>query len=201
MRRIEDLRAPVEISSVTERLYLKTREALAKTGYLFVVAIEPLSLGQLVGSRKTRNRFGRVNDSLVLRATVPQQMEIAINPKNLRIANSNLKSAPEQARMIQQEEEILKDKLPGKLRGLISMRVQSASVQAQLDIKYQKETGRVIFTDWYGHTDSLTGYGVAVDVGRDYPTGRLRIGDWYEERDPHVFAFPAVVLPPRKLVL
>lgn len=192
--------ASFEIPTVSEEQYVKTHEALAKKGYTFVVAIEPLSIGQLV-TGETSQRFGYVNPSEHMRAIVPLQMEVAINPKNLRIKNSNSKSTDDQIKMIKDEEESLKGKLPQEIRDLISMHIQNASTLAQLDDKYQKETGKVLFTNWFGRTDDQTVPGDVADVGRGDPTFRLRVSVWHRGNGVDgVFAVPVVVLP-RKLVI
>jgi len=191
-----------EIPTVSKELYMKTREALAKEGYTFVVNIESVSIGQLASDPVISQHFGYVNPSEKMRAIVPQQMEVAINPNNLRIENSNnYKSTDTQIGMIKKEEADLKDKLPKEIRNLISMRMQSASVLAQLDDKYQKETRKVLFTDWFGRTDDQTVPGGVAHVGRRDPTHGLHVGDW--SRDGALdgfFAVPVVVLP-RKLAV
>ncbi len=193
------LKAPdptFEIPTVSEELYKKTREALAKEGYTFVVAIESLSIGQLATDEVTRQRFGFVNSSEKMRAIVPPQMEVAIDPKNLRIRNSNSKSTETQIKMIKDEETGLKSKLPQEVRNLISMRMQNASVLAQLDDKYQKEKGKVLFTNWSGRTDDQTVPGHVAFIGRLDPTLGLFLDGWLRDRGRgDVFAVSAVVLP------
>ena len=190
-----------ETPTVNEDLYLKTRESLAKEGYTFIVDIEPLSIGQLATGQATRKSFGYVNPSENMRAIAPQQMEVAINPNNLRIPNSNSKSTDTQIGMIQKEETALKGKLSQEVKDLINMRMQNASVLAQLDHKYQEETGEVLFTDWFGRTDDQTIPGNVADVGRLDPTGGLDVVDCRRGRGPgYVFAVPVVVLP-RKLAV
>lgn len=74
--------------------------------------------------------------------------------------------------------------------------MQNASVLAQLDFKYQEETGKVLFTDWFGRTDDQTVSGGVVGVGRFDPTSRLVVCGWPRDRGSSiVFAFHAVVLP------
>lgn len=188
-----------EIPTVNEELYLKTREALAKEGYAFVVDILPVSIGQLATDEETSQRFEYVNASENMRAIVPPQMEVVINPKNLKIKSSNSKSTDEQIRMLKKEEAALKAKLPQGIRDIVSIRMQNASVLAQIDGKYQKETGKVLFTDWYGRTDDQTVPGHVVRVGRADPAGRLVVKRWHRAHgDDNVFAVPVVVLP-RKL--
>lgn len=190
-----------EIPTVSEEQYLKTREALAKEGYAFVVDILQVSIGQLATDEATSQRFGYVNPSENMRAMVPPRMEVAINLQNLRIKNSNYKSTDAQIKMIKGEEASLKGKLPQEVRNLISMRMQNASVLAQLDDKHERETGKALFTNWFGRTDDQTVPGSVAGVGRRGPTSGLGVGDWYRGGGlGSVFAVPVVVLP-RKLAV
>lgn len=190
-----------EIPTVREELYTRTLEALAKEGYTFVVDILPVSIGQLATDKATSQRFGYVSASENMRAIIPPQMKVAINPNNLRITNSNSKSTDTQIEMIKEEEAALKGKLPQEVRNLISMRIKNASVLAQLDDKYQKKTGKVLFTNWSGRTDDQTVPDVVVGVGRVTPTSGLHVVGWgrsFGRAD--IFVVPVVVLP-RKLVV
>lgn len=185
-----------EIPTVSEEVYTQAREALAKEGFTFVVGIEPISVGQLATDRVTGRRFSYVNPSEGMRAIVPQQMEVAINPRNLRVRNSNRKSTDTQIRMIQEEEARLRGKLPEDVRDLISMRIQHASVLAQLDARYKEETGNVVFTDWFGRTDDQTSPGRVAFVGRIDPSIGLDVDGWSRAGgSDSVFGVPVVVLP------
>lgn len=187
-----------EIPTVSAELYVKTRKALAKKGYTFIVDILPVSIGQLAKDEATNQR---VNASENMRAIVPPQMEVAINPKNLRIKNSNSKSTEDQIRMLKEEEKALKVKLPQEIRDIISIRMQTASVLAQVDAKYQKKTGKVLFTNWFGRTDDQTIPGGVVIVGRFDSASRLDVCVWPRGYGvDFVFAVPVVVLP-RKLAV
>lgn len=190
-----------EIPTVNESWYLKTREALAKEGYTFVIDILPVSIGQLVADEATSQRFGYVNASVSMRAIVPQRMEVAINPNNLRIKKSNNKPTGDQIRILKEEAAALKAKLPSEVRGLVSMRMPNASVLVQLDNKYQEETGEPLFTAWFGRTDDQTVPGRVAGVGRGGPAGRLNVFDWRRDGGTgDVFVVPMVVFP-RKLAV
>ena len=194
---------PIEIPTVAEALYGQTRKALAKEGFTFIAAIEPVSIGQLVTDEATSQYFGYVNTSENMRAIVPPQMEVAINPKNLRNRDSNFKSTDTQIRMIQEEEAALKGKLSQEVRDFISMRIQNASVLAQLDSKYHSKTRKVLFTNWFGRTDDQTrSPGFVASVGRHAPAHHLFVDDWVRGYGGGllIFAFPVVVLP-RKLAV
>ena len=193
---VQTSEASFEIPAVNEKLYMKTREALKNEGYTFVVAIESLSIGQLALASVIRQRFGYVNTSENMRGIVPQQMEVAINPKKLRIKDSNSKSTDAQIKMIEDEETSLKGKLPQEVRDIVSMRIQNASVLAQLDGKYREERGEVLFTDWFGRTDDQTVPGHVACVGRRASADRLGVSDWHRgDGDGRVFAVSVVVLP------
>lgn len=193
--------APFEIPRVSEELYVKTREALAKEGFTFIVAIEPVSVGQLATDEATSQHFDYFNASENVCAIIPTQMEVAINPKNLRIKNSNSKSTDDQIRTIQKEERSLKGKLPKEVRNFISMRMQNASVLLQLDFKYHKETGKVLFTNWHGRTDDETSHGSVATVGRSDPTRKLSVGGWIRgDGYDRLFALAAVVFPQKLAV-
>lgn len=184
----------IEAFEVGERLYLETRMALSEVGYSFFMDIKPRSVERIMGDEKMGSRFDWVNDSETMRAIVPPGMEVAINPNKLRIEISKSKSIAAQMQALKTAEMTLKSQLPEKLRDLIIMSTLSASALAQLDLKFQDEMGSLIFTNWYGLSDSRTGYGAPVSVGRDNPTEKLRIGDW-DENKIKIFLVPAVVLP------
>lgn len=191
----------LEIPTVSEEMYAKIREALAKEGYTFVVNILPSSVGQLATDSLTSQRFGYVNSSENMRAIVPLQMEVAINPKRFRIPKSNSKSTDVQIGMLAEEERALQAKLPQEVRNLIRIPIQSTSVLAQLDDKYEKETGKLLFTSWFGRTDDQTVPGGVAGVGRLGPADGLRVVVWFRGRGyGSVFVVPVVVLP-RKLVV
>ncbi len=190
----------IEIPTVSEGVYIRTREALAKTGFKFVVAIEPVSIAQLVVSGATGQRFGYINPSEKMRSNIPPQMEVAIDLNNVRIKHSNDRSTDTQIEMIREQEAALKGRLPEDLRGFISMIMpKHASILAQLDLEHQKRKGKALFTYWFSRTDDQTLPGHVARVGRPDPTVGLFVDDW--DRDlgyDHVFAVPVVVLP-RKL--
>ncbi len=192
----------LEIPIVNEGLYNKTREALEKQGLSFIVAIAPESIGQLAARTETGSFFGYINSSRQMRSNVPPQIELAIDPNNFRIANSNNLPTDVQFEWIKGEETILKGKLPADVRNVISLlRPKHASILAQLDFGHQKRTGKVLFTDWFGRTDDQTVPGYVARVGRSHPTLRLGVGDWSRgSGGGDVFAVSAVVLP-RKLAV
>lgn len=210
--RTDNPEASIEIPTVSELLYMKTREALAKEGYIFVVNIESVSIGQLLSHQATSLHFEYVNPSENMRTIVPPQMEVVVNPKSRRIENSNSKSTDVQIRMIEEEEAVLRVRLPKEVRNLISMRVQNVSVLVQTHFKYKEATGKVFFANdkfggllgggWFAGTDDQTSPGRVAFVGRYSAPRGLYIGDTNRARnneDNNVFA-PRLVVLPRKLV-
>lgn len=189
-----------EIPAVSEELYVKTREALAKEGFTFFADIKPVSIGQLAIDKGPTPFFDYINPSEKMRCNVPPQIEVAIDPNNFGIEGSNYKSRDDQIKKIQEKETALKSKLPKEVRDLISMRMpKQASILAQLDFEHQKQTGKILFTSWFGRTDDQTAPGLVAHVGRDDPTERLLVCGW-----PRVFGYRyafavSVVVLPRKL--
>lgn len=194
------VQAPIEIPRVSKEVYTLTREALVKEGFTFVADIKPVSVCQLAANEGTTPFFDYINPSEKMRSNVPPQIEVAIDPSNFRIEGSNYKSADDQIKKIQEQEISLKGKLSKDVRGFISMiRPRHASILAQLDFEHQKQTGKKLFTNWFGRTDDQTVPGVVAHVGRDYQTEKLLVCGWSRSHGyPYVFAVSAVVLP-RKL--
>ncbi len=179
-----------KIPAASKELYVKTREALAKEGYFFIVDILPVSIGKI---------FGYTSENM--RATVPPQMEVVINPKKLTIGASS--SWPsDQRSAIEKEEAALKARLPQEIRDLVGMPMQNTSVLMQIDDVYKEYTGKVLFTNWRGRTyDDQTSPGDSGSIGRSDPTSEIWGHDWNRGNEPgHVFAVPVVVLP-RKLTV
>ena len=200
---IERLRGPelFRIRTVTKEQYTKTLEDLEKEGYTFVVAIDPVSIGQLATGEATSKHFDYLNPSRNVWDIRPPRMEVAINPNKLRVKKSNFKSTDAQIRKIRKEEASLRGKLPQVVRNFISMRMQNASVLVQLDFKYQEKTGEVLFTNWHGRTDDQTVSGSTANVGRSDSTSRLSVGAWVRgDGYGPLFAVSVVVLP-RKFVV
>lgn len=198
--------ARFEILTVNEDLYLKTRKALAKEGYTFVVAINPVSIAQLAAGEGTGSLFEYINPSEKMRSNVPPQIEIAIDPNHVRIEASKHLSSNDHYKMIKEWEAALKRKLPKKVRDLISMSMPKyASILAQLDFEYQRRTGKKFFTNWFGLTYEPAS-GNVVGVGRGDPGSGLSVHGWIHGRGgiDGALVVPVVVLPrvrpPQKIV-
>lgn len=191
--------AAVEIPTVSKDLYTQTRDVLAREGFTFITAIQPVSIGQLLKDKTTKNLFGYIDPSKVMRSNVPPRIEVAIDPYNLRIKESNNKPTRIQNAMIGEQEAALKSKLPESVRGVISMAMpQHASVLVQLDLEYQRRTGvRALFTNWFGSADDQGAYSGCVSiVGRDNPIRNLRVESRFSTSGyDNTFAVAVVMLP------
>ncbi len=189
----------LEIPTVSEELYNKTREALAELGFTFITSIGSVSIGQLATDEVTSKRLGYVNASEDMRSIVPPKIEVAIDPKHFRIDGSNYQPTDTQIRIIQEHEAVLKGKLPEDVRDLISMLMPNASTLVQLDAAFQEQTGNVLFTNWFARTDDKTVPGLVAGVGRRDPSHPLDVYDWSRDYgNVNVFAASVVVLS-RKL--
>lgn len=188
-----------EIPVVSEERYSQTIEALAKIGFNFIVAIKPVSIGQLVEDEKTSKYFGHVNASPEMRSMVPKEMAVAINPDNLRISVNHLNTQEREAELKKQEAK-LKGRLPEAVKGLISMRLQGASVLAQVDISLMEKTGKKVFTDWSGRTGDETSSGNVAFVYRLSPSSLLDVTVWLTNADYASDFFVLMVVLPQKLV-
>lgn len=205
-RGLEPIRYAIEIPTVNEEVYQRVREAVEATGRTFVAAIRSVSVGDLLAEDKQREqkgkarRLGFVNDSKTMRATVPPEMEIAINPNMVRIEGSNNLSTDAQKTKIREAEAAWKKQLPEDVRPYVSMRMVDPSTYSQLEDSYMDGTGELLFPNFFARTDAQTVRGGVALVGRDDPTGRRYVLDWsVGNGDGRVFAVPVVVFP-RKLV-
>lgn len=191
------VQAPIEVPVVSKELYTLTREALTKEGFTFTADIKPVSIGQLAADEETTPFFDYINPSEKMRSNIPPQIEVAIDPNNFRIEDSIYMSTDDQIKKIQEKETALKGKLPKELRDLISMRMpKHTSILARLDFEHQKQTGKVLFTNWFGRTDDQTVPGLVAHVGRDDPTDKLLVCGWSRGHGyRYVFAVSVVVLP------
>ncbi|MBI4080273.1 MAG: hypothetical protein HY430_00715 [Candidatus Levybacteria bacterium] len=202
-RGLEPIEFAIDIPTVNEEVYLKTREAVEATGYRFVAAIRPVSIEDLIAEDSQREqegkpgRLGHVNDSRAMRAIVPPEMEVAINPASVRIEGSNYLSTDDQIAKIQDAEDEWKELLPEDVRSLVSMRMVDPSTYSQLEDAYMDaREGQPLFPNYFARTDVPTFLGFVADVGRRGPDNQRNVNDWYRDSDNRsVFAVPVVVLP------
>ncbi len=166
------------------------REIFVREGFVFLT-VEAKSLGQFV--EENAEYFGHVNPSAGLRAyTPPQNFEIAINYKQVRVPQSNNSSQEEQLRMI---EEYSKDKIE-KLIPSARAIMLPATAYAQADFAFQKIPDSQLLTDFWARALDTTVESSVAHVGRGHPDGPLGVGGWCRDDGFHlVWAVPAVVFP------
>ncbi len=191
----------IEIPTVSEEDYIKTREAVEATG-AFIVPIRSISMEDLLAEDLNRGqrRLGYVNDSRTMRATVPPEMEVFINPKAVRIEGSNRLSTNEHKKRITEAETKFKEQLPEGVRRFVGLHMVDPSTMSQLEDKYMDaNNGALLLPDFFARTDVQTVQGGVALVGRFDPSDQRGIVDWYRDRGyGDVFAVPVGVLP-RKL--
>ncbi|MEK7450403.1 MAG: hypothetical protein AAB662_00515 [Patescibacteria group bacterium] len=137
---------PFDIPAVSDKIYLRTREILARKGLRFVVAINPVSINRLVTDEGVESSLGYMIDSEEMRSSVPPQIEVAINPGRFRIEGSNGLSTEDQFKKIKDQEAILRSKLPKDIRAGISiLRPRHASILVQFGQRVSKERERGAF--------------------------------------------------------
>lgn len=198
----------IPIPKVTEERYNQTREALAKLGFTFVCAIQPLSLREL--------QIEKGRDQLILEEmwplniydSVPRRMEVAINPNDPSFhPYYGINSFEKVAEMVKDQETILRRKLPDDLGDKISMTIpQEPSTLVQLAFAYEeqrremffKDKQIVAFVDNYNYSDPIIGVrGVS-----DGSTSKIYVGECRVSRKDSIYdpfinfqAIPIVVLP------
>lgn len=195
----------IEIPTVSEELYSRILEALKQAGYKFIVPIRSVSMQDLLAEDELREqrgearRLGYVNDSKRIRATVPPEMEVAINPARFKIEGSNRLSTGEQKIRVKQEQARLRGQVPEDIRHLVKMEMADPSTLSQLEDKYMdKNNGELLLPDWFARTDIQTVRGDVALVGRGGPADRRDVFDWHRDLG-HDFVFAAsVVVLPRK---
>lgn len=105
--------------------------------------------------------------------------------------------------MIREKEAALKGELPEEVRNfnVISMRMLNASGIAQLDFKYQQQTGNSLLPDYFARTDDQTVPGYVASVGRVNPSYGFSVDAWLRGLGHvDIFAVSSVVLPRRLAV-
>lgn len=193
--RVEPILYAIDIPTVSAEVHAKVVEAVKKTGYTFTAPIRPISMKDLI-DKDSRNRLGYVNDSKIMRATIPPEMEIAINPQKVRIERSNDLSLDQQKEKIKQAEAQWMKGLPEDIRPFVSMRMVDPSTLSQLEDVYIDDTGKLLFPDFFARTDVETVPGEVASVGHDAPASRRDVTSWvHYAGNASIFAMPVVVLP------
>lgn len=204
-RGLEPIRFAIEIPTVSEELYRRTREAVEQAGYKFIVPIRSVSMQDLLAEDELRyqngkaRRLGYVNDSKRMRDTVPPEMEVAIDPARFKIEGSNRLSTDRQKIRVKQEQAILKGQVPKDIQHLVNMEMVDPSTLSQVEDKYMEENNALLLPDWSARTDIQTIQGLVAHVGRPYPAYPRYVNVWNRGNGyDGVFAASVVVLP-RKL--
>lgn len=192
----------IEIPTVSEEIYAETRRAVetAIPG-VFITQIRSVSIEDLLTEDliRVQRRLGYVNDSRTMRATVPPEMEVFINPKAVRIEESNRLSTDKHKTRIAEAQANFRERLPEKVRHFVNMYMVDPSTYSQLEDAWMDAGKGLLFPDFFARTDVETVRGGVAGVGRFGPGYRRRVRGWLRGRGVGlVFAVPVGVLP-RKL--
>lgn len=196
----------------------RRREALRKEGYTFFLKIKPKSFAQLV--EENPNYFEGEPlflkwrpsgiKSLILKFPswvkfIPQEVELAINPSQLFLPDSNGDSQGTQMKMIKAHGVELRKRNP-YLEG-VRFEMPHASVVAQLDRAYQEaNNGEKLLKDCMVRTLDNNYSGILpmyVNVGRESSGDRLQFNNksvlpgFKSIFGLQVVAMPVAVLPQR----
>lgn len=154
------------------------RKILAPRGYDIFLSTEPKTLYAVVDENKDHFRIGEldyVNARPDLRDYVPPALTVALRSKELFLKDSFSKPQPVQLEMTERESQTVQGLLPDARAIMLP-----ASTDAQLDLAYLKETGRVLFRDRFARAlDQISGVFAAL-AGRFDPDSRFCVNDWFE---------------------
>lgn len=194
----------IETPIVSEKVYVETRKAVEATG-AFITFIRSVSIEDLLEEDKKREqrRFEHnwVESSKTMRATVPPEMEVFINPKAVRIERSNSLSTNEQKTKIAEAQARLKDQLPEGVMPFVSLHMVDPSTYSQLEDAWMDAGNSLLFPDYFARTDVQTVGGHVAGVGRAGPGYRRCVVDWHRGHNVrHAFAVPVGVLPQKLAV-
>lgn len=118
-----------------------------------------------------------VNTRPNLRDYVPPTLTVALRSKDLFLSNSFGKSQTIQLERHEAESQDLQKVLPDARNIMLP-----ASVDAQLDLAYFKETGQVLFRDRFVRALDETSDVSVAHVGRARPASRLDVPGWRRGR-------------------
>lgn len=206
-RGLEPIRFAIEIPIVGDEVYLKTCEAVRATGYTFFAAIRPVSMEDLIAEDRQREqeknsrRLGFVNDSKAMRATVPPEMEVAINLDRVRIDGSNYLSTDDQQAINKEEEATWKEQLPEDIRPFVSMHMMDPSTYSQLEDAYVDSKGGLLLPNYFARTDVPTVSGRVAMIGHLDSSRQRRVGEWDRNEGQYNIYFVPVVVLPRRLTV
>ncbi len=169
------------------------KEILGTKGYDVFLPTEAKSLYTVVAENKGHfwtDELDYVNARPELRDFVPPALIVVLRSQDLFLSNSFSKSQAVQLQMHEVESQALQKELPDVRNIMLP-----ASVGAQLDLAYFKETGRVLFTNRFARAlDETSDVHVAL-VGRNHPDDQLSVSGWNRDRgDDDVGALSAAVM-------
>lgn len=191
-----------EIPKVNVELYNRTREAVEQAGYNFIVPIRSVSIEDLLTEDRQREQDGKpkrlvsLSDSKTMRAIIPPEMEVAINPDRFKIVGSNGLYTDSQKKRIKQEQAALRRQLPSDIQQFVNMEMVDPSSLSQLEDAYVDITGKLLLPNYFARTDVQTVPGVVACVGRYGPAARRIVFSWLRNGgDGGMFGVSVVVLP------
>lgn len=199
----------IDIPEVSEQIYTETRKAVEATG-AFITSIRSLSMQALLredeerGQRGEERRLGYVIDhAQAMWAALPPEMEVFINPKAVRIEDSNRLASERQETKIAEAEARFKDQLPEDVRPFVQFIVADPSTMSQIEDAWMDAGNGLLFPDYHALTKVQDVGGIeggVAFVGRNEPREERVVGYWRMAVGGHdFFAVPVGVLP-RKLV-
>ncbi len=168
------------------------KKRLATMGYDIFLSTEAKPLSVVVTENMGHFWSGEldyVNARPNLRDYTPPALTIALRSGKLFLLDSFDRSQSVQLEMLEAESQNVQGQLANARIIMLP-----ASTEAQLDLAYLKETGRVLFRDRFARAlDEISGFFVA-DVGRDGPAYQLSVRDWFaDDGHGHIGALSAVV--------
>ena len=178
---------PVEV----KRFSPEAREKLEKAGYL----IDQIGGNSIKSLRDNGRRFWSTwhNSYPDLEALTSSYTEVAINPDQLFLPDSNSKTLSQQEAMVAKFSKELAKKIPG-----VQAIIGEMPDYVELAFNHQAKTGDYLFGQKYDYnyarTKTPTSGSFVADVGYFRSDDGLRVDDWHADRGlSDVFAAPLVV--------
>lgn len=168
------------------------REALEKRKGLVFLPVNAKSLAEFVSENPDHfwsDELEYANSRAELKDYVPPVMEVGLNPTQLALPDSFLKSQAVQLEMIDNYSKYLEVEFPDARAIMLPV-----TGYAQADKAYLEKTGQVLFRTYFARAlDNTSGVDAAF-VGRAHPDDQLLVRGWFADRGlDHVGAVPAVV--------
>lgn len=198
----EPILLEIEIPQVSEEVYAKTRKAVEATR-AFIAPIRSVSIEDLLAEDRGRGqrRFNHewVNSSKTMRATVPPEMEVFIDPNAVRIEGSNDRPTDVQKQMIQDAGARFRERLPDAVRSLVVFNMMDPSTISQLEDRWMDVGRGLLLPNYFARTDVEIVRGYDARVGRFGPNDQRRVVDWYRDLGYDLDFAVFVGVLPRKL--